>query len=569
MNEVPRTDLMWRILRLAAVAALLVTFGMSIFVPIYSDEVTFKIYQSRLFHDGLVNITLFPQCGAFTTAPPWYMMPARVIDAVVYGELHNPLLLRVAGIATFLGWLGLALVLLRGALAVRLERLTLAGTAASFLGLGILPLLLVLNRPEQVLLIGLTMVLLAPFVARENASATYEALAATLGVCLLTLLLAVHPKVVLFFPLVVVGLFIIVRRFWIRAAALAALAYFGGASYSYWTARQSCPGDAQFAEALKAQFLQPSLLTSHPAKFLRQLAANAWEARFYVGNLRFRDAYPAKWLPSHLVPDPLAGAVNIGLLAVALALALLTTLAVLSLVQESRREGGVSRRLLVVGSCLASLLGLVLLQNEKSFYDSALLVPLAGLTAIVAIPQSWYREFVSEGRRLSAGLMGMALVSQVVLWAFLGPRIQGELLHGGYLRGQPNAFSAVGFEQVRTQILEAAGRCGIHPEDRPSHLVVDDLTYAVFVDSYQPFHIKYLRRGGPDLWNVNARPVGQVVGMLREWRSGGIVVGCHMLPKELPAVATGAFCCIPSSAFRIDSSRETAPVASAPAAAGE
>jgi hypothetical protein len=81
------------------------------------------------------------------------------------------------------------------------------------------------------------------------------------------------------------------------------------------------------------------------------------------------------------------------------------------------------------------------------------------------------------------------------------------------------------------------------------------------VDSHQPIHVKYLRRDGPDLWNANARPLGENGRGLATWRSDGIVAGCHLLPREFQMVANGAFCRAPAfSAAAADGRQPRSPM---------
>ena len=72
-------------------------------VPIYTDELTFKIIHARIFLDQGKAISLFPQCNQnLTTTWPFYFAPIRWIDALLYSELGHPLKLRIIGIAIFL-----------------------------------------------------------------------------------------------------------------------------------------------------------------------------------------------------------------------------------------------------------------------------------------------------------------------------------------------------------------------------------------------------------------------------------------------------------------------------------
>src|SRR4249920_795340 len=68
-------------------------------VPIYSDEIVWKIMQARYFLDHGLVTNAFPQCGpSFLLPPPLTHLPARILDAALYQDLSHPLKLRVLGV---------------------------------------------------------------------------------------------------------------------------------------------------------------------------------------------------------------------------------------------------------------------------------------------------------------------------------------------------------------------------------------------------------------------------------------------------------------------------------------
>jgi hypothetical protein len=93
-------------------------------------------------------------------------------------------------------------------------------------------------------------------------------------------------------------------------------------------------------------------------------------------------------------------------------------------------------------------------------------------------------------------------------------------------------------------VRDAARQCGIDPDARLSHLVVDDVTYGAFQHLYRPIHINYLRgrwvRGNPD-----------PVDIPRRYDSDGVVAACASLPPGFRREALSGdetYCCL--KAFR-------------------
>src|SRR5262245_36324016 len=211
-------------LSLAAVASLAGGLALSAFVPIYTDEIAWRVMQARVGLDGLADSNLYPTCGpAFDVAPPAFTLPFRLAAGMVYADFGRPWRLRAIGIAVALVWLAMLAALLPRALGWSPPGWRLVGAVAGVLGLGLVPFLLVLNRPEQLMLVVLTGLVLYPstgHAAGPRAPGTDWAVAAA-AVGLAALLLEEHPKSVLYLPVVLVAIWLSVRRLLPRLVAAA------------------------------------------------------------------------------------------------------------------------------------------------------------------------------------------------------------------------------------------------------------------------------------------------------------------------------------------------------------
>src|ERR1700730_9725265 len=77
--------------------------GLAFMVPIYTDEIAWKMIEARYFLDGNALIYLFPQCkSAFFIQPPGWSLPIYWIQALLYSDLTHLFKLRILGWFSFI-----------------------------------------------------------------------------------------------------------------------------------------------------------------------------------------------------------------------------------------------------------------------------------------------------------------------------------------------------------------------------------------------------------------------------------------------------------------------------------
>lgn len=537
---------MEKLLERAVVGAFAVTLLLSVFLPIYTDEVGWKILQARFFLDGGVNINLFPQCGApFATAPAWFMVPARAFDAWLYGDLVPPLQLRFMGIASFLLWLAVAGWLLSRAVGQTVGGLSLVSLTVAFVGLGVMPFLMVINRPEQPLLIGLTVLMLAPLVA-ANHRARWPRDAAMAGgtVALCVFLFSQHPKSLLFLPLMAAAIFFLVERWSLRAAAYVALGYFALGTYGYWAARNQCPGDPVLAKAIATQLVPVSAILSDPLGSAVRMADNALHSWQWPRSTLFWYYYGSDWFPRTETLGAVAIAVTIAGIVILSVLFLVIAIELGALGLAAWRGRVLSKRFVIALAVVGSISALSMLQDYKGFYEAKLIMPLLMMTALIGLSPDLHARHSLFARRFGLAVICLSLVSQAVLWRSVAPHLDA-FMSGGYIAGQGKSFSAFDYDRTAAEVLDTARLCGL-PASGARHLVIDDLTYPALAGAYRPFHISFISNPGAGM--LDDADGTTLLNWLAGAHAAGIVAGCHLLPEDLRVQArrNGPFCCIPA-----------------------
>ena len=115
----------------------LVSFGMAALLPVYTDEIVWKMMQGRLGYDGFEvrSGTMVPSCGSDAFTVPPLLLPFRLLDTLMYQWISEPLMIRFVGIGFFIAWLVGTWLLLQRLVTPLADRWTIAGALVAFVTL--------------------------------------------------------------------------------------------------------------------------------------------------------------------------------------------------------------------------------------------------------------------------------------------------------------------------------------------------------------------------------------------------------------------------------------------------
>lgn len=534
-----------KLIRLGAVAApvaffLAVLSGM--FVPIYTDEVAWRI-QERAGIDGVDKLTTL-LCGPSSLArPPWWMMPIRHYSAFWNLQFSAPLYTRISGIFCALLWgLMLARLIVRAAPDDNRRRI-LTVLAFSLITIGLTPWLLVWSRPEQPILLCLTGAILVSCSGwkrpepRGAARAWWHAGAIVL---LAAIAVAYHLKAIFFFPVFITCLVTCTqpRRYvapCLTGATLIIVLTAHGASY--WIARLKCPVNQAL---LESQSFGSALLSARsPGEALHVLVLMAQNVNplVYIARTVPRPNPMSAWLTEGQVSMPAAFTWWV-LIAFVWCLALLFAGEALAVRLLRIRGDGAEPRSAIASALVLSILGWSATQAMKNDYEATLIVPLLLLAIVMAlscpaVPQ----RLVNIVRNLSLGGPPAAICSMLVVACAFAPSLATAYHQRGYIERQQYSISAFGYEAERKRIHGLARRCGIDPA-HSQNLVLDDYTYYAFMRSHMPDH------AASGFVPTQTREL--TIDYLRARQSSGYIASCKLLPRALQSMAKrdGDICCL-------------------------
>jgi hypothetical protein len=544
-----------RIALLAVISLAPVSFGVAALLPVYTDEIFWKMIHGRLGYDGFEvrSGTMVPSCGPDAFTPPPLMLPFRLLDTLMYQWISEPLMVRLVGIGFFIVWVTGTWLLLQRLVPPLADRWKIAGALVAFVTLGVMPFLMVISRPEQLLLIGITVLLVICMDERPSPRRTLsrEAINAIVLVFGCAMILAAHQRAIFALPLMVLAALKLLNRRAVIAAAIFAIAVFAVTAYSDWTLRWACPGDASASSLFEMESIGLAAASGHLHHYFGQLMKMLLHQPahfFFLSEFGFLNHHMSNIIPGYpwdWVGPPLTLAVAAFLGAMS-ACGLVAFLVVLF---DTLRQHRVPIQALALGSVWALLFASLFARAWRSDYEEILVEPVLCLVSILSIwlardrIRDWFSAVYSRRITHSAFsiLLSLSIVSQVALIAGYSRYAVGSWLTPGYPKGQKWSVANFGYGQLKSQITKTAEACGIDPL-HAHHLVVDELTYFALRQTHQPFLMTYLDE---NLWGWGIRDIR---ALLTREKSSGMVVGCQWVPTALRAEVTvnGPFCCIPA-----------------------
>jgi hypothetical protein len=457
-------------------------------LPIYPDEPDWKMTQTRLLIDNFKLIYLFPFCTeSYIQNVPWTWIPTRVIESFIFQDLTHIQKLRYIGILGFVLWTLIAGTILLSPLKDKFTFWIRQTLLWSILSIGLLPLLLTFSRPEQLVLLYLS-ILLFIWLYRERQSTNPRSLGAELSLgflllffCLATL--SVHPKAVYFIPVMLIVLHRSLRHIGIKLVMISVVLFSGYETFNLWNARVSCPESPKHQSFLQTLSIHPSLAITAPRTFWEQGSSNFKSSGIYWDYIKYSNKeYQSQWLPNPPFPPGIIDQF-LDWWPIPFAIFGIFIFCILwgrKLWRERALDVRSRYELLV---CL-SLLGFVFcdfwFQNIKNFYEIGIIWPILVISFFVGA-----RSILTEiNQKIVYILTGVIFVT-----ALLNSYSILSRYYNGWRENWLTVKYANNSSLVKVNML--AKKCGLDPKSSV-RLVLDAQSYPVFSVSKLPVMNSYL-----------------------------------------------------------------------------
>lgn len=520
-------------------------------LPVYTDEIAWRFQERAGFAPGL-DTMMSDTCGANSLArPPLFMMPVRLFSAAANTWLDAPVFVRYEGVACALLWLALlwglaSLASSTGQTALRDRPLPLRVLILAPLGMGILPLLMVMSRPEQSLILGTLAAIILTLRHRQR-EAAHDRRAIWPVVVALILLSAIclsyHLKGVLYVAVFVICLMFCSRdraTLAARSAGIAAVVLLAWTAFGYWSHRFHCPDDPVLAAKLASENIAALLAAGQG--MTSAIGAAAQGALPFVYILQAApDLEPMSfWLPGNLVSWQTSYIFMAAQMAVWLSLVSASIWNLTGFVKERKGAALLEPKVPLALCLFAIILIWGASQLNKNVYESAHILPTLAVACLLCLTLPRDNPLLRKlGSKAKWAFVAAGLVSQLVILATHGPTLWQRSQATTYFADQPYSVPISGYDGRKADIAAAMRLAGM-PRDRPLRApLVDDLTYLALQDSVLPIH----RLGVLSDWNGS---IADPAAYLLSRQSDGVVMGCAYLPAAMTAAASrvGDICAI-------------------------
>lgn len=539
------------ILPTAVLVLICACIALAFSLPLYTDEVLWKILFARYILEGGKLLNLLPACkSSFLIDTPVSWIPWRALDSWFYRGLDSPVTIRIWGIISYLCWLP---IFAWGCERIMRPRLQGASRFQTFMAAispftwCLFPFLLVINRPEQSIVGAVTLLVIwSVLSAREEIKLPgWLTFVGVTGVS--SYLLASHPKALFLVPLVGYLGWSLIKSRWGRAGFLGLLVLMSLDTFHYSQMRTSCPELPLVHEKVMGGKTLGVNSNSVSLDLVEQASANFMQYADYLDGAEFQSSTGNQWIryPDLTTPHVTLSDVLNWLIAVTLYGTLVSVLGIR--LNESRARvfkpmtWSLESRIGIL--LLANLAGVAAFQGAKPFYESAWIIPLGWLALWILASKMSSPFALKAMRKVLTLFLVLAVVSQMFLLIKFIPVARAEWSKPVSPAGEKLAYqmSIFGFEGERQKIVSTALECGIDLSHTKQSLVIDDFTYFVFHGTTErPINAFFLKK-------YFVAKDSEPLSILKDYHSAGLITRCDALPKKLRAVVrkNEAYCCYP------------------------
>ena len=517
---------------LAALAWLgfLVLTPVLLLLPIYSDEIQWRLINARYFLDGGRLLYLFPACSnGFLNTAPITFYPYWILNSLAYANMSDTRWLRVWGVAVFLFLLIATALLLPKIVPTKYGLLSRIGIVLSLTSIGVLPFLMSFNRPEEHVLLVVFLAIAIVVLVRSRAtspSAWMTWLLAAAYSFLATLLMAAHIKGLFLMPALLIAAWAAIRRPLPFACVASVASVSVWETFLLWRDRTNCPESEFLTKILGSLTLSPKDLGKGLGPFLEAAIQNLKGLPLYWNSIRFLPENQSQWLPKMDYPVTSVERFVNACIPIVVALGfVLIACGVLASIAAWIRKGRKPSFEIGLAVCLGGFVPVMAgYQINKNFYEAGLILPVLGFAAIFslrALPPTG-----SAGRLLLIALLVLGIASQ----ASSASRFYRR--YGEWSDYWKNTRQNV------ASVERLVARCGVPTDGSASRIMMDMTAYSVLWRDREPMFLELLT----GWWGTGI----DQDRLLKERNVSAVVGDCSLFPPRLRigAVGEGNFCCI-------------------------
>jgi len=534
------------------IATLSAVLDLAFRIPIYVDEIAYKILNARYFLDKTVSITVYPQCRpSFNQSKPTIFLLLSLLESLIYGELTNLLKLRIGS----LFYLALIFYLLYAITHHSLKDVPNWNKTKSLIwifclhSLGLSPFFMILNRPELPMLLSILVVYLVQLKIFDKPyiNISPKSFAVFSYLFALITFYFYHPKALLFLPVFVVACCFIFESLAQKLSATVLTFYVASQNYNSWRYQYTCPLDSKLNMGLNEIAISKIDYLHNLWELFFKLTKNLIGSKHLIvssvfsgGGYSFIPNLGTNGVINDITTATLFKLWNYSfyLLFVILGWQIIKALCICFHPKNLKLNKQMKNC-----TFLALLFSLLLICSgtyRKPVYDNTLIFPIFFLCALFSLsllPQESKNKVVEFIFRFIIVLFFSS--SLILLGSF--SKFRENFLRGGPIDGIMFGHSGFNSGIVNQRVQNLALKCGIDSKSKLTHLIVDEISYPSFWNSTEPYFAIFI------FWmDSDSRDKG-IESFLKTRNSSGYIGRCRYLPPHLEskALRDQEICCLP------------------------
>ena len=468
------------------------------YLPLYPDEIAYKIFLERFFLNGGFKQSLTPYCTqGFLADIPLPLIPAAIFWSALrwFGS----------------GWLSYRLVPL-AALGATIGLLTVNGWRKGDVGIWRTLLLiatgpavygLVILRPEILTLFGGLVLFLLARRLSEPASTSTILVSTVISLFVFSLVAFVHPKALYLSPLLLIGLYFgscgiktnKYRLVLFGCMTLVAFSLIISALSLHQLQFLTCPEVPAIERNMSIQSVNIVDAILRPCRFLSTLkiAFSAETFSATITQVQFKPNYPFNYLPDSISGDLLTNITNVAILA-GLASAIIYIMVKFFLLACTSRDTKTRKELILIAALGAGFGTPMAFNLTRYWYEIAFMI--GGITLLAAlirpIPLSWsgLRPFQPAFDIVAGiGTFIIAILTLVVIQTLLTPKL---------MKGFEGPGVTIFTDQARVAVA-VSNLLVKYKIETSEPIILDDNTYETLSSHPVVIPITYLGKAFPSV----------------------------------------------------------------------
>lgn len=419
--------------------------------------------MDSIFNNNFSYAALMPQCGNFNSSALYLSLPINIIKGIIY-KFSSPELIRILQLISITLLFNFLFLLTK-------KNIILFSIVISFLNVGVLPLALIIGRPEILILLGLVSGLYLSVSKLKNLHLWY------IGCLLFTI--SILPKSVIVAPMFI-G-FILVSKTSKKAKVFSILSctvIIAQHFYSY-SARFKCEDAPWLNSLFKDLYLTPALILSSPSAFMEKVLSNLASSPILLKSIHLINNYPNDWIPNSFQVTSLYN-IYINLF-IFTSLAISIYIIIFLYKQKSHHY-------LHLVLFAFSIISLKLLESYINWYSMLMYIPINAI--ILAYSFSTAEKFSKFGNLTSKYFSLVSIFNSIILLTniLLTPQLKSDTKLSKIL---PFDFkkNTNKFKEIR---LMAKNKCQFHDLPSLNRLITDDYTYFSLKETNNPISSHYV-----------------------------------------------------------------------------